>query len=122
MRVITDNRFNQIYNACYNPAQGQVEDYSVRIINPASAWQPKTAPEVLVFPNPSNGDFTVRGFGDSEIRWDVCDLSGKSVANGLQNSVSGDAIFKLGSLPAGMYQLRIISEKGPVVRKISISK
>ena len=45
MRVITDNRFNQIYNACYNPAQGQVEDYSVKIINPAStARRPRSEP------------------------------------------------------------------------------
>jgi PKD repeat protein len=122
MRVITDNRFNQIYNACYSPAQGQVEDYSVRITNPASVFQPRTSPEILVYPNPSAGEFTLRGFGEGLLRWDVCDLSGKVVSSGSDFSAGSEMKFDLRLLPAGMYQLRISGDNGPVIRKISIEK
>ncbi len=122
MRVITDNRFNQIYSACYNPVQGQVEDYSVRLINPAAAVQSKVRPEIVVFPNPSSGEFTLSGFAQAAFNWDVCDLSGKRVASGSSSDQGDLRKINLSQLSNGLYQLRIISEAGPVVRKISIAK
>jgi hypothetical protein len=122
MRVITDNRFNQIYNSCYNPAQGQVEDYSVKIINPASTNSAKTLPSILVYPNPSTGIFNISGFGNGRMEWEVCDMSGRKVASGVEANISSDRQLDLRDLPAGLYQVKVTTQSGPVVKRISVQK
>ncbi len=122
MRVITDNRFNQIYNSCYNPAQGQVEDYSVKITNPASTASVKNLPSILVYPNPSTGIFNISGFGNGRMDWEVCDISGRKVASGVEENISSDRQLDLRDLPAGLYQVKVITQSGPVVKRISVQK
>ena len=123
MRVITDTRFNQIPNGCYNPATGQVEDYAVRLINPAAVSEASFSGELRLYPNPViNGEITCEGFGAREMMWEVCDLSGRRILGGMEFLTEGKVKLNLSDLPAGLYQLRMVSSQGPVVRKISIVK
>lgn len=122
MRVISDTRFNQIPNSCYNPASGQVEDYSVRLINPAIFSPAEVSASISLYPNPSDGEITCRGFGAGEFLWEVCDLSGKRLLDGSEMLQSESIRLNLRSLPAGLYQLRLRSENKVLTKRISIIK
>lgn len=122
MRIITDIRFNQIPNGCYNPAQGQAEDYAVRLISPTSITGPLLNSTGIVYPNPSGGAVSLKGFGTGEVIWNLTDLSGKNLLRGVETLKDGGTNFDFTSVPAGIYLLRTVSEGRQKINRINIIK
>ena len=77
---------------------------------------------LLVYPNPTSGEFKVSGFGFNVTGIAVFDLMGKSVATvetrliaSLQES---PLCLDISPLPSGMYFVRITTENGVVTKKV----
>ena len=64
--------------------------------------------QVNIFPNPSQGFFTLEYNGTSKARLNVVDLAGKTVYHDQINP--GSQIIEISSLPAGIYFLRFQTE------------
>lgn len=69
-----------------------------------------------IFPNPSNGQFTLSSSGNHPINVTVKDLSGKVV---LRNTVQGTEVFTINPTP-GVYLLEATSALGTQVSKVVV--
>ena len=79
------------------------------------------ADSLELFPNPTNADATLR-YGNipvSEIR--IYDASGKWVET-IQAPGKEQTTLKLGLLPPGVYQLRILTDQGAVVKQLAVAR
>lgn len=122
MRVISDNRVNTISGPCYNPVQGQVEDYMVRLIWAVGNRSLLQANDVEVFPNPSEGGFkinlpTINQF----LSWSILDLQGRVLKTGSINQTTTVEEVQT-NLPAGFYTLILESPTGSIQKKIIVQK
>jgi hypothetical protein len=121
MRIISDVRFNQINSACYNPQQGQVEDYSIKIVWLVPNQVLITNENFKIYPNPTEGKLTF--IGSEEIKdLFVTDIQGKIVSNSFTKETLAKKEFDLTHLSNGVYHLHILTEKGPEKKQIIISK
>jgi hypothetical protein len=80
---------------------------------------------VQVFPNPSNGNFTVmfREELNTELNLSVVDMVGKEVARKVVNPSSQRATtFDLSDQAAGVYFVRVEGMEGTVVKKIMVTR
>jgi hypothetical protein len=77
-------------------------------------------PEVAafnVYPNPTNGELNITGNERIE-RVRMVNLAGQVI---LESVVGNNSFrFDTGNVPAGLYLLNIVTEKGTVTRKISV--
>lgn len=122
MRVISDNRVNNITGPCYNPLQGQVEDYMVRLIWAVSNQDRLSDSGFEVFPNPSEGQFRISvPAGILAKTWVMYDLQGKTVAEGLISDEKDQVIFRP-ELPNGLYTLQLRGNGGTTQRRIIVQK
>jgi len=70
---------------------------------------------ISVFPNPSNGIFTIQGLKDAGML-EVMDLQGKRIK--LQLIAKGNGQMDMSDIQNGIYLIRIQTNKGVVVKKI----
>ncbi|MCD2257902.1 T9SS type A sorting domain-containing protein [Psychroserpens luteolus] len=76
---------------------------------------------VTIFPNPSNGDITLKNSTIALEKVVVSDLNGRTIVTQNLNGVIGDHNLEMSSeLSAGLYLITISSEKGSAVKKIII--
>ena len=122
MRIITDSRFNQITNACYNPASGQVEDYSVRLIWAVGNQEILGNSGILIYPNPGTGKFHVSSSFSTLNSWKLLDMNGREVAKGDWADYAQNESINLENSQNGIYQLRIETGRGPQVHRLVIQK
>lgn len=122
MRVISDNRVNNITGPCYNPLQGQVEDYMARLIW-AVGNQPVLNPTaVQIFPNPSDGNFKVSLPENNNFKgWSIVDMHGRVLSSGKIEEANHLEI-RHDKLSSGIYNLSLQSESGAIQRKIIVQK
>ena len=73
-----------------------------------------------VYPNPSNGQFTVSGLR-SPVQLQVYNVLGEMVLD-LPVNQSTNQLINLSAQPAGIYQLHIKTNEGTVTKKVSIVK
>ena len=82
----------------------------------------KTNPELLVFPNPSDGlfDVSLKTPVNTHFRllWEVHNCQGSMVAGG--KTESSDFVINLTYQPKGIYYLRIVTEGWQTVRKLVV--
>lgn len=107
---------------CDNSSFGQVEDYSVDVTDLSTGIDQANAAAWSVFPNPSNGDFTIR-FGSAErTDIDVLDLTGRVVYTNSRTASAGSSmpLALAGKLAAGTYVLRLSTEAQTVEQRIVI--
>ena len=71
------------------------------------------AENLTVYPNPSNGMFTVNAKGAYAL--DVLDVSGRTVYNGNAN---GNTAIDLSHLQAGIYMLSITQNENRTVKRL----
>ena len=121
MRVMTDNRNNTITSACYNPVQGQVEDYRMRLVWSIVSNLPTLSNIFKLSPNPSAGRFRINGSNQLK-RISVTDLQGKAIADFNPRYETSEGEIDLSHLPNGMYQLQILSAQGIERKQIIIQK
>jgi PKD repeat protein len=120
MRIITDNRFTNINNACYNPAAGQVEDYTVRIAFIIANLDLNQSSGVEVFPNPSKGIFSIKTEENIE-SLSLTDLQGKSIPLPERTGIN-DKSLDLRAISEGIYLLHLKTNRGVSRQKIIIQK
>lgn len=79
---------------------------------------------IEVFPNPSNGVFSLnmRDVNSTDITVRVTDLSGKVVF--LQNEVAGNSVFNLDltGVVEGVYLLQVTTEESTMINKLQVTK
>lgn len=122
MRVISDNRINMITGPCYNPLQGEVEDYMVRLIWAVGVQSIVENSHIQVFPNPSNGNFNIQLPQEGRFTsWTILDVQGKEMASGTISEAGPQAI-KGTQLSSGLYYLSLKSEVGSFMKKIIVQK
>jgi hypothetical protein len=110
-------RISMKYNASSSPcelfANGQVEDYTVNIT--ATARQEEnTAVEVLVYPNPVQGNYLAVSESASTANYRIYTLIGQEIAAG---KVENNEIY-VGSLTAGTYLVEFVINDETVVKRI----
>jgi hypothetical protein len=78
--------------------------------------------KIKVFPNPSNGRFTVQfsDMPDSGSRIDILDLSGKTISTRNISEISEE--FNLDNQPAGIYLVKTIIGSSQIIHKLLVNK
>lgn len=107
---------------CGTADYGDVEDYTV-IVEQGSSVADRLAGDWSIFPNPSNGDITIRGMqitGNAQV--EVRDMTGRIVYSTSRAFNAGElATFQLaGKLAAGTYSFVINTNVGRTVRPIVV--
>jgi GEVED domain/Secretion system C-terminal sorting domain len=108
---------------CDTSTFGQVEDYTVDMIGIITGAEGATASAWTVFPNPNNGDFTIRyGNMSGLLTAEVLDLAGRVVHSAAQAASVGTTMQMelAGKLAAGTYVLRLSSGTGFETQRITI--
>ncbi len=121
MRVISDLRNFQITGPCYTPQQGQAEDYSIRLVWVVSNEVKISGTDFNIFPNPGAGIFTAEGSENIKSAV-VTDIQGRILVKEFSKMDLAEKHFDLSLLPNGIYNLHILSEKGPVRKQVIIQK
>jgi hypothetical protein len=81
--------------------------------------QTESQPALNIYPNPSNGSFTIETASTTEQLVEVYDLTGRLV---LSQNINGTATINAAGLPDGMYNLKISGTNGAVNKRIVIAK
>ncbi len=101
-------------DACTDYTYGETEDYSVEIVL-GTGVAGANLPSVSLYPNPSNGTFTVNaGELEGAVQVEIADMSGRVVYSG-QHLLQADQPLTLaleGKLAQGSYQLRLVAGQG----------
>lgn len=108
---------------CDTSTYGQVEDYTVNMVGIITGASELTAGTWSVFPNPSNGDMTVRYAGvDGRATFELLDMTGRIVYSEQRAVVNGANVdLNLADrLAAGTYALRIGTEQGTEEHRIVV--
>ncbi len=94
--------------ACDLLADGEVEDYCIRINTPLSVQNPEAQNALSPFPNPANQSITLTSFqAISSVR--LFDLQGKCLLM-QQGNQRTELQLKLPALPAGLYLVAVTSK------------
>ncbi len=121
MRVISD--FNPITNSCSNVTFGQVEDYTVYIMNPNSTASLVAGESLSIFPNPSNGQFRMNYVfeGKKHLSVIITDVTGRRVySEQLTATDNYNQQLDLSALSKGIYLIKINSESNTITQKLHI--
>jgi PKD repeat protein len=121
MRVITDNRFNNIQSACYNPQAGQTEDYRLRLIWAVSTQDLLSSRFIQVYPNPCSGQFRVKSTLPIE-NWSICNITGKTLLSGPGGVGGSEISLSVQDLPNGIYHLLVQTKEGTIREKVLVQK
>ncbi|HNK68119.1 MAG TPA: T9SS type A sorting domain-containing protein, partial [Flavobacteriales bacterium] len=70
------------------------------------AETPSSAGQAVIYPNPTDGVFTLRTNGSSSVGITVLDASGRSVLNTTRNATAGLVQVDATSLQPGVYMVR----------------
>jgi hypothetical protein len=126
MRVSTKYtpRNNIVFpTSCENNADAEVEDYRVDVQNTLSVPD-ATIEDFAIFPNPSNGSFTVNFTADSseKVTITVFDIRGRSIFERKYDNTttSFNEEVNIGSAAAGMYMVRVNDGARVSTKKIII--
>lgn len=77
---------------------------------------------VMVYPNPTTGKFTIHGSGFTVQRVEVMDLSGKVMESFPLQTAEPGREFDIGSLPGGLYLIKMVAGEQILVRKIIVKQ
>lgn len=108
--------------ACDSSRFGEVEDYTANV-QFGVGIDDRATNEWNVFPNPTNGDFTIAyGAADANVTIDVLDLTGRLVHTARKHVVNGErvAVQLAGRLAEGSYVVRLSSDAGRTEQRIVV--
>ncbi len=78
--------------------------------------------EYLIYPNPNNGQFTIKGALPQNTQLQVINTIGQVVYSVLQENAMDETQLDLSGLPNGLYLLNIIKSSSTTSQKICIFK
>jgi subtilisin-like proprotein convertase family protein len=102
---------------------GTINDWSIEICSTSlSVNQNELSDSFSVFPNPNNGEFTVKFNGTSgNVDLQVFDIRGRSVFNNSYDSAGEfNQTINLGNVQSGMYLLNVNTDAGKVTKKLIV--
>jgi len=112
-RMRISMKYNASPTSCEIFARGQVEDYTVNIT--ATARQEEnTAVEVLVYPNPVEGNLLTVSESAAAANYRIYTVLGQVVADG---KVENNAVY-VGNITAGTYLIEFVMNDQTVVKRI----
>ncbi|MCH2021621.1 MAG: GEVED domain-containing protein [Saprospiraceae bacterium] len=107
-RMRVSCKYNSLPTACMTGVDGEVEDYSIAVENPALAVDLIPKGQVEIYPNPSKGEFRVDlAKVYQKVILEVNDASGKFV----KRKVIKEKRYlnlSLDAVPAGVYMLKLV--------------
>ncbi|MBP9161186.1 MAG: GEVED domain-containing protein [Flavobacteriales bacterium] len=105
---------------CTDYVFGETEDYTI-VVESTVGVKEELGPTFTVAPNPSNGDFIIRGNMSGNTTLELLDLSGRTVyAEQAMMIGSGHTVSLAGKLAAGTYALRLSTERGSTTRLLVV--
>ena len=118
----TPNNANDVPTSCETGFDGEVEDYTLNVINNLSVDETDLE-GLAIFPNPNNGTFTIGFIPNSgeDITVRVYDIRGRAVfTNRFSASNRFEEIINLNNAQSGVYLLQILDGSQTVTRRIII--
>jgi len=118
----TDPGANQFPTSCETGFDGEVEDYTLNVIN-SLGIDDNIIENLSIYPNPNNGEFNI-GFNSrsgEDITIEVYDIRGRAIFTRSYNSVSRfEEAIKLNEAQSGVYLLSISDGPQKVTKKIIV--
>ena len=108
--------------SCGGADFGEVEDYTINVIQGNGIHEFNTL-DWSVFPNPSNGDMTIRFAGkDAKVRIELFDVAGRTVHQEQRQLFNGQQVSLglAGSVANGAYTLRLTSPQGRSEQRVVV--
>ncbi len=100
--------------SCGTSSYGEVEDYTVNVINATATPTVSDGGSFHIYPNPVKDAFKIDGFeGVSTIK--ISDLNGREI---MHRNVTKNESVSIDNLQKGLYILKIISDAGIIEKKI----
>ena len=109
-------------SACGNAAYGEVEDYTVNVVQ-GNGINEFDNLDWAVFPNPNNGDMTIRYAGsDSKVAIELFDVAGRAVHQEQRQLFNGQQVaLSLGGMLAnGLYTVRLTTANGRSEQRVIV--
>lgn len=114
--------WNEVPAACGGADWGEVEDYTVNVTMVTGIGEFQSL-DWSVFPNPSNGNMTVRYAGvDAKVVIELVDVSGRTVHQEQRQLFNGQQadLGLAGTLASGMYTLRLSTPEGRAEQRVVV--
>ena len=124
MRVST--RFvntNPNFSACQTGFNGEVEDYSINVLESIADYGNEFI-DLVAFPNPSSGNFTLKFQTNSSADFEVhiYDVRGRRIyAQEFKNRINFNQTIALERMPTGIYLMTVSSDSEQVTKRILIN-
>jgi lysyl endopeptidase len=103
---------------CGTTQWGEVEDYTITIVDPSSGIIEDDLNDLIIYPNPTNGDVVVNFSNvQSQIESvELRDITGRIIAK--TSSVSGNVKFDLSNEASGVYFIKVNGEGTTLTKKV----
>ncbi|MBL7939622.1 MAG: T9SS type A sorting domain-containing protein [Flavobacteriales bacterium] len=109
-------------SACGEAQYGEVEDYTINVIQ-GNGIEEFDNLDWLVYPNPNNGDMTIRYAGlDSKVSIELFDVAGRAVHQEQRQLFNGQQV-RLGlngTLANGLYTVRLTTAGGRSEQRVTV--
>jgi hypothetical protein len=101
----------------------------MRIANTGNEAPPATVaePGLMIIPNPNTGSFTLSGYAlfltrDAEAKIEITDMAGRKVFTGMTPVSNGgvNKVISLNNVSNGLYQIRISTNEGSALLRLSV--
>lgn len=118
----TDPGSNDFPTSCETGFDGEVEDYTLNVINNLSV-DDNVLENLSVYPNPNNGEFSISFTPKSgeDITIQVYDIRGRSIyKNSYNTSTLFEEVVRLNNAQSGVYLLNILDGSHKVTKKIIV--
>lgn len=122
MRVTTKFAGEGQPTSCENGHDAEVEDYTINVLPSLSVDEFELA-GFNIFPNPNNGEFTIKLNSNSveDIKVDVYDIRGRRIFNNVySNTPDFNQTINLNNVQSGMYLVNVNDGRGQVTKKIIV--
>ncbi|MEO5787469.1 reprolysin-like metallopeptidase [Gelidibacter sp.] len=108
----------------YNVDGGSINEFTLEFCLSQPLFVEKHSFEAFdVFPNPNNGDFTVKlkSYSGAAIKIDIYDMRGRKLfENSFKNPINFREVIRLDNAPSGMYVIHISDGLRSVTKKILV--
>jgi hypothetical protein len=120
MRVISDTM--SVSGPCFTSTDGQIKDYSAIIkssVASATFLASDAENDFMIYPNPTQGNVTIKGSFATDATMLVVDQAGRAVAS--SRSLSDETSIDLSRVQKGMYSVIITNKGSKTMKSITVN-